>query len=222
MPHESHLRDAMTGLIELPFFLAGWETLAVGTILLALAAVLTHAIRRARVGAFRVDAGVRKVLRVPHEHARHQPPTPEMLSKYWTLSHHSLEGKLLLGSLMGDLAVAVDASYVRGDGGEIVGRRGGIRGWLRQNAPDMVPHYKALMQYKALADKFRLACGMREPDGAEEALGETIPEHAGTAAARPERNPEAVRLLGRCRTLTALNAAVCDKLGLVRVRRRAA
>lgn len=212
----------MMGLLELPFFLAGWETLAVGTILLALATALTLAIRRSRAGALCVDASARKALRVPHEHARHRPPTSEMLSKYWKLSHHSLEGRILLGSLMGDLAVAVDASYIRGNGGEIVGRRGGIRGWLRQNAPDMIPHYKALMQYKTLADKFRLACGMREPDGAEEALGATIPEHVATAVARPERNPKAAQLLGRCRTLTALNAAVCDELGLIRVRRRAA
>ena len=145
-----------------------------------------------------------------------------MIAKYWTLSRQSLEGKILLGSLMGDLAVAVDASYVRGDDGEIVGRKGGIRGWLRRNAPEMVPHYKALMQYKALADKFRLACGVQEPDGAEEALGETIPEHAKTAVAKPERNPKAVQLLKRCRTMAALDEAICDALGLVRVRRRAA
>ena len=40
------------------------------------------------------------------------------------------------------------------------------------------------MHWKAVAEKFRMACGVEEPDGAEEALGATMPEHAGTAAAR--------------------------------------
>ena len=221
-PRRASYKSLVEGLIQLPFFVAGWGTLAVGAILYALVLALTHAIRRAKTGALRADANARKALRVLHEHARHGPPTPEMIAKYWTLSRQSLEGKILLGSLMGDLAVAVDASYVRGDDGEIVGRKGGIRGWLRRNAPEMVPHYKALMQYKALADKFRLACGVQEPDGAEEALGETIPEHAKTAADKPERNLKAAQLLKRCRTMAALDEAVCDALGLVRVRRRAA
>jgi len=111
---------------------------------------------------------------------------------------------------MGDLAVTVDASYVRGDDGEIVGRQGGIKGWMEKNAPDLMRHYKTLMHYKAVADKFRLYCGIQEPDGAEEALGLTIPEHAATALPKQERHPKAAELLATCRTMTALDAGAED------------
>ena len=121
---------------------------------------------------------------------------------------------------MGVLSVTVDASYVRGDDGKIVGRQGGIKGWMEKIAPDLMTHYKTLMHYKAVADKFRLYCGVQEPDGAEEALGLTIPEHAVTALSKQERHPKAAELLSACRTMTALHTVVCDGLGLVRVRRR--
>ena len=93
---------------------------------------------------------------------------------------------------------------------------------MERNAPDMMRHYKTLMHYKAVADKFRLYCGVQEPDGAEEALGLTIPEHAETARPKRERHPKAAELLSACRTMAALHAVVCDGLGLVRVRRRTA
>ena len=194
----------------------------VGFGLYLLAEAATRFLRKAKNGAAKSDLASRKALHVLHDHARHRAPTAEMLRKYWLASRTSLEGRLLLGSLLGDLSVTVDASYVRGEGGEIVGRQGGIRGWMEKNAPDMLRHYKTLMHYKAVADKFRLYCGVQEPDGAEEALGLTIPEHAATALARRQRHPKAAELLARCRTMTALHAVVCDGLGLVRVRRRTA
>ena len=182
---------------------------------------LSKALREAKSAATRRDATARKCLRTGRKSARHPAPSPETLRKYWKLSRESLEGKILLGSLVGDLTCAVDATYVRGDGGEIVGRNGGIRGWLRRNAPDLSPHYKTLMHYKAVADKFRLVCGVKEPDGAEEALGATMPEHAGTAKKTPARNAEASGLLEKCRTMRALDEALHEALGLIKYRRRA-
>ena len=194
----------------------------VGFGLFLLAEAATRFLLKTKRKASSADGAARKALHVLHDHARHRAPTAEMLRKYWLASRMSLEGKILLGSLMGDLAVTVDASYVRGDDGEIVGRQGGIKGWMEKNAPDLMRHYKTLMHYKAVADKFRLYCGIQEPDGAEEALGVTIPEHAATALPKQERHPKAAELLATCRTMTAVHAVVCDGLGLVRSRRRTA
>ena len=213
--HESELES---GKILLGVFISC--SIFAGYGLFALARLAARSLRKTKTAALNRDLASRKALHVLHDHARHRPPTPEMLRKYWLESRKSLEGKLLLGSLMGDLAVTVDASYVRGDDGEIVGRQGGIKGWLDRNAPDMMRHYKTLMHYKAVADKFRVYCGVQEPDGAEEALGLTIPEHAATALQNRERHPKAAELLAACRTMATLHAVVCDGLGLVRVRRR--
>ena len=213
--------DAANGAIAFAI-LAIAGTLFVGFSLVFLGELAVRHLRGAKHKAAKTDLAARKALHVLHDHARHRAPTPEMLRKYWLESRRSLEGRLLLGSLMGDLSVTVDASYVRGDDGEIVGRQGGIKGWMERNAPDMMRHYKTLMHYKAVADKFRLYCGVQEPDGAEEALGLTIPEHAETAHPKRERHPKAAELLSACRTMAALHAVVCDGLGLVRVRRRTA
>ena len=207
--------------VKLLLFLVAGGTVLVGFAACALVMAATRAMQRAKAGAKRHDASSRKALRTMHEHARHRPPTPEMLLEHWKRSRTTLEGKILLGSLMGDLAASVDASYVRGDEGEIVGRQGGIRGWLSHNAPGLLAHYKTLMHYKTVADKFRLGCGLQEPDGAEEALGETLPEHAETAVEAPARHPKAAELLEKHRTMSALETALNGELGLIRCRRRA-
>ena len=96
-----------------------------------------------------------------------EPPSPEALRRAWEAAHGargSLAGKLLAGTLLSDLEPAVDQTYVRAGDGTIVGRRPGLKGWMRVNCPDLVPHYKALMSYKALADKLRKALGIEEPD----------------------------------------------------------
>ena len=208
-------------IMELLFAVLYHGSLAAALGLRWLFSALSKALREAKSAATKRDATARKGLRTGRKRARHPAPAPETLRKHWKLSRESLEGKILLGSLVGDLACAVDATYVRGDGGEIVGRNGGIRGWLRKNAPELSPHYKTLMHYKAVADKFRLACGVEEPDGAEEALGATMPEHAGTAKKAPTRNEKATELLEKSRTMRALDEALHEALGLIRYRRRA-
>jgi hypothetical protein len=112
----------------------------------------------------------RKALRLGRRSSIHEPPTPERLREAWNISRTSLEGKLLLGSLLSDIEPVVDRSYIRTEGGTIVGRKPGVKGWLSLHCPDLVPHYKALMGYKALADKMRLALGVSDPDSLEEAL----------------------------------------------------
>ncbi len=105
-----------------------------------------------------------KAIRIKRKTSVNLPPTAEALRKAWVASRKSLAGKLLAGTLLSDLEPVVDQSYVRTEDGTIVGRRPGIKGWLLLNCPDMLPHYKALMNYKALADKLRRALGIEEPD----------------------------------------------------------
>ncbi len=105
-----------------------------------------------------------KTIRIKRKTSVNPPPTPEAIRKAWEASRKSLMGKLRMGTLLSDLEPVVDQSYVRTEDGTIVGRRPGIKGWLLQNCPDMLPHYKALMNYKALADKLRKALGVEDPD----------------------------------------------------------
>ena len=67
-------------------------------------------------------------------------------------------GMIRFGSMLEDLECYVDNSVVWSEEeGRIVGRRGGIRQWLRENASDLSERYKTVMKYKALAKKFRQA-----------------------------------------------------------------
>ena len=104
-----------------------------------------------------------KAIRIQRKTSVNPPPTPEALRRAWETARTSLSGKLLAGMLLSDLEPVVDQSYLRAEDGTIVGRRPGIKGWLLQNCPDMLPHYKALMNYKALADKLRKALGIEDP-----------------------------------------------------------
>ena len=49
------------------------------------------------------------------------------------------------------------------ESGAVVGRNGGIRGWIRENLPELSPKYKTLMRYKALAIRLRQATDTRDP-----------------------------------------------------------
>ncbi len=194
-----------------------------------------RALRREAAGARRrglaAAACAQKAMRVVHRTSRREPPSRELLLRCWEMSRDSLEGKILLGSLLGDADAAADHSYIRGDNGEIVGRRGGVRRWLDAVCPELAPFYKTLMRYKALADKFRRVCGLGDPDGAEDALAPGLisdlkfqisgfpPAPAAKLAAARQKARE---LLAAHRTMKALDDALWAALGLVRMRRRPA
>ncbi len=147
----------------LPLFLfLGLGVLAIGVF---------EAIRRPyleRVQA--ASRAMRRKLRATRRKSTRQPPTPEALESAWAKAHTSLEWRLRLGSMLADLEPIVDQSYIRDADGTIVGRKAGIRGWLRQNCPVLAQHYKTAMGYKAIANRFRLAIGLREPFTLEDVL----------------------------------------------------
>ena len=96
-------------------------------------------------------------------------PTAEALREAFARRKDSPEAALRLGSMLEDLECYVDNSAIVA-GGQVVGRRGGIRKWLHDNDSGLCRHYKRLMHYKALAKKFRQAAGMSDPTPASAAL----------------------------------------------------
>ena len=90
-------------------------------------------------------------------------PTPSDIMSAWDARKESREAMIRLGGMLHDLECYVD-NCLRFDGhGNVIGRNGGIRGWLNENLPELSAKYKTLMRYKALAMRFRQATGTRDP-----------------------------------------------------------
>ena len=78
-----------------------------------------------------------------------------------------VEEKIRLGSMLLDAEATTDSSLVRDGDGEIVGRNGGLRGWIVDNCPELLPHYAALTGYRRLAWEARDAEDLFDPVPAE-------------------------------------------------------
>ena len=90
-------------------------------------------------------------------------PTFDAIRAALRVARNSPEDALRLGSLLEDLECFVD-NTLRFDGqGRIVGRKGGIKRLLEREAPDLFEKYSTIMRYKAMAKRFRQACGTGEP-----------------------------------------------------------
>lgn len=123
--------------------------------------------------------------------------------------------KIRCGSLLLDAEARVDSSLVRNAGGEIVGRKPGLRGWLDDAAPQLLAHYATLMKYRRLAQAFRAAHGVGDPcpaallleDGAPAALPD--PMRRRLAAAR--EHAKAVLASPAARTLQDFRQALARR-----------
>ena len=121
-------------------------------------------------------------------------PTPEAILAAWEARTESREAMVRLGGMLQDLECYVD-NGLRVDGcGTVVGRNGGIRGWLRENLPELSPKYKTLMCYKALAVRVRQATGTRDPTPTEALLAE--PRNETVAELLDGGEPVFARLFG--------------------------
>ena len=175
------------GLAKLGVVMAG-AVVAAGPILLGwglcrLVRWLSRASRSDGAAALRHHLSMQRRLRRSNRIGRHPPPSAERLLEQWNSSRNSLEDKMILGAMLGDLEAAVDNSYIRDERGEIIGRKAGIRGWLADNCPALYNRYKTLMRYKAMADKMRV---FAEDGGCAEASASALPpssaRHPGAAA----------------------------------------
>ena len=101
--------------------------------------------------------------KIRRRHTTAPMPTPEEFIEAWNRRKTSRKAMILLGGMMHDLECYVDNCLRFDDAGNVVGRNGGIRGWLKENVPDLFPKYKTLMRYKALAVRLRQATGTKDP-----------------------------------------------------------
>ena len=107
-------------------------------------------------------------------------PTPDALRDAFARARGSAADMIRFGSMLEDLECYVDNSIVWSETeGRIVGRRGGIRQWLRENAPELSERYKTVMKYKALAKRFRQAVGVSDPVPASAVLPPTKADEEG-------------------------------------------
>ena len=93
-------------------------------------------------------------------------PTPTDIRVAWRFAHDSYENRLRLGGLLLDLECFVDNSLygkLSGPHPKIQGRRPGIRGWLRENCPELSSKYFTLMRLKGLAKRLRQTLEIPDP-----------------------------------------------------------
>ena len=90
-------------------------------------------------------------------------PTPEEILSAWERRKESEEAMILLGGMLQDLECYVDNCLRLDENGRVLGRNGGIRGWLKEKLPELSPKYKTLMRYKAMAMKLRQAARVSDP-----------------------------------------------------------
>ena len=99
-------------------------------------------------------------------------PTPEALLEAWNRRKESKEQMIVLGGMLHDLECYVDNCLRIDEDGKVVGRNGGIRGWLEHNLPELSAKYKTLMRYKAMAIRLRQVTKTVDPMPTEELLRE--------------------------------------------------
>ena len=90
-------------------------------------------------------------------------PSKEAVMDAWRHVHDSKEALVRFGSLMQDLECYVDNSLRFNEAGHIVGRNAGVKGWLRDNLPELYAHYSMVIRYKAAAKKLRQIVGLADP-----------------------------------------------------------
>ena len=112
-----------------------------------------------------------------------------------------VEEKIRLGSMLLDAEATTDSSLIRDGDGEIVGRNGGLRGWIVDNCPELLPHYAALTGYRRLAWEARDAEDLFDPVPAELLLA------ANPEVEKKVRPAQRERLPGARKRLRALLAA---------------
>ena len=91
------------------------------------------------------------------------PSAKEFLDA-WYESKESLAGMLKFGGMVHDLACFVDSSLVfNPTRTKIIGRNGGIKAWIRENVPDLLPKYQTIMRYHVAAIKVRQFTSIKDP-----------------------------------------------------------
>ena len=147
-------------------------------------------------------------------HTLNPQPTFDAIRSALNNARHSPEAAIRLGSLLEDLECFVDNTLLFDGQGRIVGRKGGIKRLLQREAPDLFEKYSTIMRYKAMAKRFRQACGTGEPIPSATLLPEQEVNVADDMRAGLTRaRGVAQEILGECEgTLISFEAALALRL----------
>ena len=96
-----------------------------------------------------------------------------------------------------DAEATTDSSLIRDEDGEIVGRNAGLRGWIIDNCPELLPHYAALTGYRRLAWETRESEDVFDPIPASVLLGSEPEVEAKVPPKRREKILPARERVGR-------------------------
>ena len=89
-------------------------------------------------------------------------PSPEAVNAQWQAAHKHRDplAALRFGALLLNVSQHVDCTPIYGRGKHIVARNPGLKGWLRENGPEIV--YVTAMSYRKLAEVACRAIGLPE------------------------------------------------------------
>ena len=214
-------RNARTFEQKVSLFLALTALFGAYTALTLLVKSLSLLIRRLRRPTYyeRERERRRKLAAERREIRKHRTlnpqPTFDAIRSALRDARRSPEAAIRLGSLLEDLECFVDNTLLLDEQGRIVGRKGGIKRLLQREAPDLFEKYSTIMRYKAMAKRFRQACGTGEPIPpatllpVQEDVDVADDMRAGLAHAREV----AREILGECEgTIISLEAALALRL----------
>ena len=102
-------------------------------------------------------------------------PPPAQILDAWNRRKDSKEDMIRLGGMLQDLECYVDNRLRFDAHGNVVGRNGGILGWLRKTLPELAPKYKTLMRYKAMVIRLRQATATEDPEPTERMMAAPPP-----------------------------------------------
>ena len=152
-------RNARTFEQKVSLFLALTALFGVYTVAALLYRRLSLVLRRLRRPAYyeRERERRRKLAEARREIRKHHTlnpkPTFDAIRAALRVARSSPESALRLGSLLEDLECFVDNTLIHD----------GIKRLLQRGAPDLFAKYSTIMRYKAMAKRFRQACGAGEP-----------------------------------------------------------
>ena len=213
-----------------PFLFVYWQvTVSLGLVGLVIRYIFRHT-RRFEKKSLTICVEANRAYRINRKNSVNPPPTAEALMAAWKATRGGrrgdpdvLKARLRLGSMLSDLEPIVDQTYIRDADGTIVGRQPGLRGWINWHCPELAPHYKTLMAYKALSDKLRVALEIHEPETIENAIDLV---EKGSEISVKSTATEGVRKAyremfedGFPSTMAGVEAAARARLGIVWMRR---
>ena len=106
-------------------------------------------------------------------------PTANAIRTAWHYRNRSLANRLRLGALLMDLECYVDNALITiVEHGllKIVGRRGGLKDWIRRNCPELEAHYKTLQRIKGMAKLARQRLDVLDPMPLSALLDDSVSE----------------------------------------------